>query len=334
MRLLLLLVAAVVAILAGVAALQLSGPPPAEKPQAQAQNGVAPDVATVDVLVARAGIPAGTQITPAMIDRQPWPENLVLEGFIVGTTPEAANVVGKITRAPLQPREPLLVSKLAGKDDAGFLAATLPAGMRAITIGTDAITGVAGFVYPGDRVDIVFTHSIPEKGAGGNRPPAAGLAALGMAGSSASVAEVLAANVPVLAVNIRSNDAGSGFSPAAGLLGSATEAIGAATGVAGGGSSSPSSLTLQVTDIQAEKIRLAERVGNISVALRSVQDRADAMLPPPTGLSSLTQMQGAVAIQNVSPDEVRVVRGGMHAMPAAPAAANPLTGMFNMFEQR
>ena len=327
MRVVLLIVAAVVAIFAGVAALQLASPPPAETPQT-AEGGTAPDVATVDVLVAKAGIPAGTQLTPAMIDRQPWPENLVLEGFIVGSSAEAAGVAGKITRAPLQPREPLLTSKLAGKEEAGFLAATLPPGMRAITIGTDAITGVAGFVYPGDRVDIVFTHSIPDKNSG-NRPPAAGLAALGVGSSSDSVAEVLAANIPVLAVNIRDTKAGSSFSPAATLLGSASDALGAATGEGAGGSgNSPSSLTIQVTDLQAERIRLAERVGNLSLALRSVQDRGDDKLPPPTGISSLTQVQNAPTIQNVAPDEVRVIRGGMNAAPAQNSPIMP--NLFNL----
>lgn len=332
MRIVLLIVAAVVAIFAGVIALQLASPPPAETAH-QAAAGTAPDVATVDVLVARAGIPAGTLITAAMIDRQPWPENLVLEGFITSTSADASGVVGKVTRAPLQPHEPILISKLAGKEDASFLAATLPSGMRAITIGTDAITGVAGFIYPGDRVDIVFTHSIPDS-KNANRAPASGLtAALGIGGaSSASVAEVLAANVPVLAVNIRDASPGSGFSPAATLLGSASDALSAATGAVGGGNS-PSSLTLQVSDLQAEKIRLAERVGNLSVALRSVQDRASNELPPPAGLASLTQVQSAPTVQNVAPEEVRVIRGGMHAPAAAPA--NPfMPGLLNMLEQR
>lgn len=328
MRFLLLLVAAVVAIFAGVAALQLSNNSAPAGPAPAAQTAAAnANVLTVDVLVARQPIPAGTQLTPAMVDKQPWPENLVLEGFIVSTGPNA-DITGKVTRSALQAREPLIASKLANSGESGFLASTLPQGMRAITISTDAITGVAGYVFPGDRIDLIFTHNIPEKGksASAASGPALSIPGLGAIGGTpaspdgAGYAEILASNIPVLAINIRSGDVastGASFIPSA-------ESI--ASSVAGGSTNTPSSMTLQVSDQQAAKIRLAERVGTLSVSLRSLKDRVDTPPPPPTDLSSLTQVSLSPAVQQqIQNEEVKVYRGGMNAAPAAPSGLNLYT---------
>ncbi len=338
MRFLLLLVAAVVAIFAGVAALQLSGAQhaadnaPVTGTNTMQQSANSANVLTVDVLVARQPIPAGTEITAAMIDRQPWPENLVLDGFIVGNGPDA-NVIGKVTRATLQAREPLIASKLAAPGDSGFLAASLPEGMRAITIALDAITGVAGYVFPGDRIDIILTHDIPGKGksasAGGGGASLFQIPGMpsmptpaGGGGDGAAYAEVLVPNVPVLAINIRQSD-NAGGAGADGLVPGAASAI-----LGGAGSSTtPSSMTLQVTDIQAEKIRLAERAGNISISLRSLKDRSNTTPTPPTDLGSLTQVHLSPEVQQQiqSNDEVKVVRGGMNSAPP------PAAGGFGMF---
>src|SRR5579884_2924626 len=130
MRFLLLIVAAVIAVFAGVAAMQLTNKTSQPTPVVQAP-APATNVATVDGLVARQAIPAGTVLNSSMVDRQPWPQNLVLEGFIASNSPNA-NIDGKVTRSPLQAREPLILSKLGNMNDAGFLAASLPAGQRAV----------------------------------------------------------------------------------------------------------------------------------------------------------------------------------------------------------
>lgn len=321
MRFLLLLVAAVVAIFAGVAALQLSGHQQVDGSTPAATPGnptAAPSsVLTVDVLVAKQPIPAGTLLTAGMLDKQPWPENLVLQGFIVSTGPDS-EVIGKVTRSAFQAREPLIATKLASTGESGFLAARLPENMRAVTIATDPITGVAGFIFPGDRVDIVFTHNIPEKGraSAGGGGGAAGIAALlggggGAAPSAdggAGYAEVLVANIPVLAVNIREGADGTGAGQS-GIIPGAESLI-----PSGSGTNVPSSLTLQVTDLQAEKIRLAERVGNISVSLRSIKDHENTTPTPPADLGSLTQVNLSPAVQQqIQSDDVKIVRGGMNS---------------------
>lgn len=328
MRVVLLVVAAVVAIFAGVAALRMSAPAPDAPGQVAAGTpGADMNLKTVDVLVARSEIPAGIEITASMVDKQPWPEHLLLPGFISGPEMDKA-IVGKVSRSAFQSREPLLASKLASKDDAGFMAASLPAGMRAITIATDAINGVAGFIFPGDRIDILFTHSIPDQGSGSAGGAGAAAAqnlinsltggaggASPAAGGSASVAEVLAVNIPVLAINTREEPS---MLKSAGSLIPGTEQL--IPGLGGGGSVAPSSLTLQVTQEQAEKIRLAERVGSLSVSLRPLMDRQDSESPAPITLPQLTQVSlGASASVPTSSGEVKVVRGGASSQPQAPA---------------
>jgi pilus assembly protein CpaB len=291
MRFLLLFIAAVIAVFAGIAAMHLSSPTPAANTASMAMQPASGKVATVDVLVAREAIAPGTVITSAMFDKQPWPEHLVLDGFIVSGTP-AANIVGKVARTSFQAREPLLSNKLAPMNESGFLAANLPSGMHAITIPTDAITGVAGFVFPGDHVDILFTHNIP--GDLKAEASADSAAAARPASDRPGYAEVLAANIPVLAINLREQDEkdNSGAAPVASAAASIT----------------PSSMTLQVTELQAEQIRLAEKVGTLSVSLRSLHDRDDNTTAPPTSLASLTQQ--TVNQCTASDDTVKVIRKG------------------------
>jgi Flp pilus assembly protein CpaB len=288
---------------------------------------------TASVWVARAYIPPGTQITEAMIDRQPWPRNLVLDSFIISDNP--ADVVGKVTRSSIQPQEPLLITKLADIDDAGFLAASLPEGMRAITISIDAITGVAGFVFPGDHIDILFTHSIPSKGASAAAPKAPALGGMfgqliGNAGGmgsmpgSASVAEVLAKNIPVLAVNVRKDTSPTLSSSAAGLIPTPEKLM---SGMMNGGEGAPTNLTLQVTEQQAQQIRLAERVGNLSVSLRSIHDHLGIGDSEPTRLPDVTRVKSNQMTASIETDEVKVIRGRTDA---AQTKTMGMPGMFNM----
>ena len=271
MRFLLLFVAAVIAVFAGMAALQLSSKKPDVVPE-HAQS-----VATVNVMVARTSIPAGSVITSAMLDSQPWPENLALKQFIISGTPDA-DLIGKVARTPFQEREPIIASKLAGTNEAGFLAAGLPAGMRAVTIATDAVSGVAGFIYAGDHVDVVFTHNLTDHGkaAQGNDRPA--------------YSEVLVANAPVLAINLRDpptrQEGGGNVNPPV---------------------VAPSSITLQVSPLQAENLRLAEKVGTLSVALRSLKDLTNQAITEPTNLSGLTHVHLTETPQQED-DTVKVIK--------------------------
>jgi pilus assembly protein CpaB len=287
MRFVLLLVAAVIAVVAGVAALQFSGktqPSTLTAGTAEPRPAGSSDVSTVEVLVARTPISMGTVLDETMIDKQPWPEHLVLEGFITATGPDAS-LVGKVARAPLAEREPFMKNKIANPNDPSFLAASLPTGMRAITIATDAISGVAGYVFPGDRVDILITHNIPQEISTKRK--------LGMTNNKPEIAEVLVPNVRVLAVNVRTP---SGKEAQANTV--------------------PSSVTVELGPRAAQAVRLAEKNGTLSLALRSIQDQERKGLPQVTPVQTLSRGSHGDA-------GIRIVRGAGDKNDAMGASVTP-----------
>lgn len=297
MRSLLLLTAAVIAVVAGIAALQWSNNHMgATAPSAPVSVSSGPDVNAVDVLVARNSIAVGSVLTEDMLDRQPWPSNLVLEGFITGDA-ESASVIGKIARAGIQAREPVVMSKLADANEPGFLAATLGKGMRAITLATDAVTGIAGYIFPGDRVDVLFVHNL----SGESAVPA--------------VSEVIAPDVRVLAINVREQGA-----------------AGAISSLVTGSGGAPSTITVEVSEEMAQKLRLAEKVGTLSLSLRALSDKNNRDVPAPSHLGSLSRSHAGSG--NVGGEPVRIIRGVGEAEDkaavAAPAAggAAALPGIF------
>src|ERR1700736_5788570 len=139
----------------GVAAYLASGsdnkPLPTE-PVAQLQ--------TVDVLVAKSDIGLGQSVAPENLQWQTWPAATASNNFIRrNERPEAANeVVGSIARAPFIAGEPIREPKLVKANGSGFMAAILPAGMRAISTEISPETGAGGFILPNDRVDVLLTR--------------------------------------------------------------------------------------------------------------------------------------------------------------------------------
>jgi pilus assembly protein CpaB len=91
---------------------------------------------------------------------------------IMGTPPknailDAKNAIGRGVTSALYAGEPILESRLAPLGSGGGLAATIKDGMRAIAIRVDQVVGVAGFVLPGMRVDILIS-GVPPNSNGGN----------------------------------------------------------------------------------------------------------------------------------------------------------------------
>ncbi len=84
-----------------------------------------------------------------------------------GSGPEKS-VVGAVAREPIAAGEPIIKTKIVVPGDRGFLAAVLQPGMRAVSVPVDATTDVSGFVFAGDRVDILITLPVPQDGANGN----------------------------------------------------------------------------------------------------------------------------------------------------------------------
>jgi pilus assembly protein CpaB len=105
-------------------------------------------------------LPLGTIITADAIGYQPWPKDLVQDAYFVEGEADMAKMLGTVVRQPITAGEPVTRGSLVSPGDRGFLAAALGPGMRAVTIAVSDHTAVAGFVFPGDHIDLVLTQSV------------------------------------------------------------------------------------------------------------------------------------------------------------------------------
>lgn len=112
------------------------------------------------VLVAQRALPAGTLITADAMGYQQWPEELVQDAYFIDGESDINQLLGTVVRHPITAGEPVTQGSLVSPGDRGFLAAALSPGMRAVTVPVSARTGVGGFIFPGDRVDLVLTQSV------------------------------------------------------------------------------------------------------------------------------------------------------------------------------
>ena len=131
---------------------------------------------TVQVILASRNLDLGTLIRDADLKQGDWSGPLPL-----GAVVKKEDVVGRGVMSTIYANEPLLESRLAPKGAGAGLAATIPAGMRAVAVRVNEVVGVAGFVVPGMRVDILIS---------GNPP--------GSNGSVGTVTKTLLQNIEVL----------------------------------------------------------------------------------------------------------------------------------------
>lgn len=137
------------------------------------------------VLVAVKPLPLGTILTAEMTAFQPWPKDMVNDAYFLSDGTDAAKLVGKVVRFSVIAGQPVPKGALVGPGESGFLAAALGPGMRAVTVSVSDTTGVGGFVFPGDRVDLLLAQDV-----GGEGP-------------ALKVAETVLRNVRILAVDQR-----------------------------------------------------------------------------------------------------------------------------------
>src|SRR6476469_4181809 len=137
---------------------------------AGAQQAAAAPVVPVGpkVLVAKKALPAGTIIDPEALAYQPWPTELMQSAYYVEGSPDGdpRKLIGTVVRFPITAGQPVTRGSLVGPQDRGFLAAALGPGMRAVTVPVNVNAGVAGFVFPGDHIDLVLTQQLEGGGDG------------------------------------------------------------------------------------------------------------------------------------------------------------------------
>jgi pilus assembly protein CpaB len=117
----------------------------------------------VQIVVATQPMEFGTKLVPQNIKLQAWPAASVPQGAFT-TIPDALRD-NRVALRPIVPGEPILSSKVSGKDGRATLAAVLPDGMRATSVPVTAVSGVSGFVLPGTMVDVLLTRKIEGDGA-------------------------------------------------------------------------------------------------------------------------------------------------------------------------
>ena len=105
----------------------------------------------------------GQAITPELVRWQKWPSPAVDASFITraSTTSIEDAVKGTVARMPLIAGQPITNTEIVHANAAGFMAAMLNPGMRAVSITITADTGAGGFILPNDRVDILLTQKLP-----------------------------------------------------------------------------------------------------------------------------------------------------------------------------
>jgi pilus assembly protein CpaB len=111
---------------------------------------------TVQIVLATHDIEAGAVLKEEDVKLADWPGAVP-----AGAAAKAQDIVGRGVITPIFAREPVIESRLAPKGAGGGLAAMIPPGMRAVPVRVNEVVGVAGFVVPGMRVDVLISGNKP-----------------------------------------------------------------------------------------------------------------------------------------------------------------------------
>ena len=220
----------------GVAAMLARGGGQPEPPKEAAAPPPPPPLATVEVLVAKTDLGVGQTVGGGDIGWQTWPAASANASFIKKTDrPDAVQeFVGAIVRSSVAAGEPIRDAKVVGAKGAGFMAAILPRGMRAISLDVSPDTGAGGFILPNDHVDVLLTrHDKTAEKSGGVEK---------------LVTETILKNVRVLAVD-QTVEEKDGKKVVIGKT-----------------------ATIELDPQQAELLALSRQLGTLSLTLRSILD--------------------------------------------------------------
>jgi pilus assembly protein CpaB len=239
-------------------------------------------VVPTNVLVAAKDLPFGTKLDAMSVKVVPWPRDSVPQGAFASldemlapnapnapNTPNGPNQIAagpRILLAPVVAGEPLLRSKISGFGARPTLSRQVSDGMRALSVRIDDVSGVAGFLLPGDRVDIMLTRRV-------------GTAQQNL------LTDILLQNITVLGIDQSADQ-------------SSEKPIVAKTA------------TVEVTPEQAQKLKLAEQAGSLSLSLRNVA--TVDQVPATTVVEAELTSKRAAPVQRAQP-----------VQRAAPARAAP-----------
>jgi pilus assembly protein CpaB len=131
------------------------------------------------IAVAATEIPIGTTITGAQVKVASWPKDSIPPG----SAPSAELVVNRIAIRTIARGDAITEQKLkpkTGNAGSGFMTYVVPPGHRAVTVAVNEVAGVAGFLTPNDRVDVIVTTQMPNN-------------------EKENISKIILENVPILA---------------------------------------------------------------------------------------------------------------------------------------
>ncbi|MEO0543321.1 MAG: Flp pilus assembly protein CpaB [Pseudomonadota bacterium] len=243
---------------------------------------VKPQVEFATIAVASQPLRYGEELTRSVVKEIPWPQSALPEGAFASTDDLLEDGRRIVLRA-MAANEPILKTKVTGSNDKGSLSRLLDPGTRAVTINVNATTGVAGFVLPGDRVDIVlhrYTDVDPRSEETNWLSPID--TQVRAEGTQVSVATTILADVKILTIDQMVDET----------------------------LSEPhmvTTVTLALTPVQAKTVTAAASAGTLHLHLRGAGDTDVASQPEPSIDPTPTAAFAPTGAQTIQSNKVDIV---------------------------
>ncbi len=190
------------------------------------------ETSSVEVLVVSAELKAGSFVREDSLKWQPWPEEGTIDVYVLKGERDAKEFVGAVVRTSIMPGQPITDRQIVHPGDRGFLAAVLKPGNRAVSVPVDTTSGISGFIFPGDKVDLILTSQFNSKNSEGEN-------------RQRHISKTMLTSIRVLAIDQKTESRNGEVSPA-------------------------KTVTLEVSPKQAEKVAIGMSMGSISLSLQSL----------------------------------------------------------------
>jgi len=190
-------------------------------------------IPTTRIAVATTMLVFGNRLGSEHVRLIDWPTSSMPPGAFTDLEELVGKDKQRVVLRTIEVGEPILPSKITGFGERAVLSSVMEEAMRAVTIRVNDVAGVAGFVFPGDKVDILITRE--EEGGG-------------------PITDVLLQNIKVLGIDQKSEETQD--KPAV-----------------------AKAVTVEVTPVQAQKLALAQQVGQLSLSLRHMSNLGEAPTP-------------------------------------------------------
>lgn len=231
-----------------------------------------PPTTKTAMLVASRSLRAGSLIKPEDFAALETVRADMPLGASVDTPQSRGGLIGAMIRRSLGEGQPILPADVVHPGDHGFLAAVLSPNMRAVTVAVDAVSGTAGLIWPGDRVDLILTQSMDDPTLAAGRKVAA---------------ETVLGDARVIAVD---QQIVQGQSP---------------DGAVPPANRTDRTATLEVTAAQAERVLVAGRLGKLSLSVLAADRQAEgatmAASSPGSAAAPARSAAGATTPPSVRP---------------------------------